>query len=66
VFTKADKVSKAEVSRNTEAFKKEMLKTWEALPPLFITSAEKKMGREEVLSFIEAVNKEFKFVARSS
>jgi GTP-binding protein len=56
VFTKADKLSKGAAIKQTEIFKKEMLKTWAALPPLFITSAEKKMGREELLSFIDDLN----------
>jgi GTP-binding protein len=57
LFTKADNLSKAQALKNTAAFKKEMLKTWAALPPLFITSAVKKTGREEVLAFIDEVNK---------
>ena len=58
VFTKADKVSKAELDRNVEAFKAKLLEEWEELPPLFITSAEKKTGRDEVLNYIEAQNAE--------
>ena len=58
VFTKADKVSKAELDRNVEAFKARLLEEWEELPPIFITSAEKKTGREEVLNYIEAQNNE--------
>ena len=58
VFTKADKVSKAELDRNVEAFKAKLLEEWEELPPIFITSAEKKTGREEVLNYIEAQNAE--------
>jgi GTP-binding protein len=56
IFTKADKLSKSLALKNTDIFKKEMLKTWAALPPLFITSAEKSTGREEVLQFIEELN----------
>jgi GTP-binding protein len=59
VFTKADKLSKSQAIRNTEAFKNEMLKTWAALPPLFISSSEKKSGRDELLNFIEEVNKSY-------
>ncbi|MBR6272738.1 MAG: YihA family ribosome biogenesis GTP-binding protein, partial [Bacteroidales bacterium] len=58
VFTKADKVSKAELDRNVEAFKARLLEEWEELPPIFITSAEKKTGRDEVLNYIEAQNAE--------
>lgn len=58
VFTKADKVSKAELDRNVEAFKARLLEDWEELPPIFITSSEKKTGRDEVLDYIEAQNAE--------
>jgi GTP-binding protein len=60
VFTKMDKLSKAKVIKNTDQFKKEMLKTWAALPPLFVTSAEERTGRDEVLGFIDEVNKSWK------
>ena len=56
VFTKADKVSQAELDRNVEAFKARLLENWEELPPVFITSAEKKQGREEILDYIEVQN----------
>ena len=46
VFTKADKLSKAELDRNVEAYKKRLLEDWEELPPVFITSAETRMGLE--------------------
>ena len=58
VFTKADKISKAELDRNVEAYKKRLLEDWEELPPIFLTSAETKMGREEILDFIEQQNTE--------
>lgn len=56
VFTKADKVSKAELDKNVELFKTKLLEEWEELPPIFITSSEKKQGREEVLDYIEQQN----------
>ena len=58
VFTKADKVSKAELDRNVEALKQRLLEDWEELPPIFITSSEKKQGREELLAYIEQQNNE--------
>lgn len=60
VFTKADKISKQQVIYSVEQFKKTLLKTWEVLPLMFITSAEKKTGGDEILHFIEETNKEFK------
>ena len=56
VFTKADKVSKAELDRNVEALKTRLQEEWEELPPIFITSSEKKQGRDEVLEYIEQQN----------
>ena len=57
VFTKADKLSAQKVNMNVEAYKKKMLETWEEMPPCFITSAEKGNGRDEVLDYIEQINK---------
>lgn len=55
VFTKADKQTQNKTQMNVAAFKREMLLTWEELPQIFITSAETKSGREELLKFIEEV-----------
>ena len=56
VFTKADKLSASKVKTNIEAYKKVLLETWEELPPLFITSAQNKQGRDELLDYIESIN----------
>ncbi|MEK7719705.1 MAG: ribosome biogenesis GTP-binding protein YihA/YsxC [Bacteroidota bacterium] len=53
VFTKMDKLGKAVVEKNLAAYHEEMFKSWEELPQIFITSAEKGTGREELLDFIE-------------
>lgn len=58
VFTKADKLTAAKVRANVEAYQKKMLETWEEMPPYFVTSAEKRDGREELLNYIEQINKE--------
>ena len=57
VFTKADKLSASKVTQQVEAYKKVLLESWEELPPLFVTSAEKRQGRDEVLDYIEQINK---------
>lgn len=57
VFTKADKLTSSKVHANVEAYKKKLEETWEELPPIFITSAEKREGRSEVLDYIEQINK---------
>lgn len=58
VFTKADKLSKTELTTNVEAYKKRLREDWEELPPLFVTSSETRQGREEILDFIEQQNRE--------
>ena len=58
IFTKADKLSKAQGERMVAAYKKELAKNWEVLPEIFVTSSEKHQGRDELLDFIESVNKE--------
>ena len=58
VFTKADKLSAMKANQNVEAYKKVLSETWEELPPIFITSAEKKQGRDEILDYISQINKE--------
>ena len=57
VFTKADKLTNGKAKTNVEAYKKTLLETWEELPPIFITSADKKTGREELLNYIEEILK---------
>ena len=60
VFTKSDKLSAAKVRANVAAYERKMLETWEEMPPYFITSSEKHEGRDEVLNYIEQINKELK------
>ncbi|MDP5099607.1 MAG: ribosome biogenesis GTP-binding protein YihA/YsxC [Crocinitomicaceae bacterium] len=56
VFTKIDKVSSTVLQKNLAKYKKEMLKYWDELPPVFTTSAESKFGREKILNYIERIN----------
>ena len=58
VFTKADKLTANKARQSVEAYKNKLLETWEELPPIFLTSAEKREGRDEVLDYIESINKE--------
>ena len=59
VFTKTDKLSSKQLSANIEVYKKTLLKEWEELPTMIVTSSEKKTGRDEILDLIEKYNKEF-------
>ena len=52
VFTKTDKTTQKQLNCNTNAFKNEMLKTWEELPACFYSSAVTKRGRNEIIEFI--------------
>lgn len=56
IFTKADKMKPGALGDNIENYKTEMLKTWEEVPEMYVTSAEKKEGGEEILKFIEKTN----------
>lgn len=55
IFTKADKLGRDALQKQIEANKKELLNYWEELPPVFVTSSEKHIGREEVLDYIQTI-----------
>lgn len=59
VFTKADKTTQQEVSRNVKLYLNEMKKYWEFLPASYTTSTVKKLGRDKILKSIEEMNKLF-------
>lgn len=56
VFTKADKLSKGRLAANVEAYKAKLREEWEELPPIFVSSSEERMGRDELLGYIEEIN----------
>ena len=58
VFTKMDKLGKEAGQRNVEAYKAQLLEQWEELPPIFITSSEDRRGRDELLNYIEEINRQ--------
>ena len=57
IFTKTDKISKGRLQENLKAYQAKLLETWEELPPILLSSSEKKEGREEILNYIETINK---------
>ncbi len=57
VFTKLDKLGNDAGRRNVQKYLKVLMETWEELPPVFLTSSEDKRGREELLDYIEQLNK---------
>ncbi|TVQ10297.1 MAG: YihA family ribosome biogenesis GTP-binding protein [Bacteroidetes bacterium] len=58
VFTKTDKLSSTALQSNLAFYRKKLAENWDPLPDMFITSAEKKIGREEILGFIDHYNRE--------
>ena len=60
IFTKADKLTPNKARQAVETYKKTLLDTWEELPPIFLTSAEKREGRDEVLQYIDDINSSLK------
>lgn len=56
VFTKADKLKKAQLGLNIKAYKERLLEEWEELPPVFVTSSETAQGRIELLEYINSIN----------
>lgn len=58
IFTKADKLKTGRLNANIRAYLNQLQEQWEELPPYFVTSSENRLGREEVLAYIEQINKE--------
>ena len=56
VFTKADKLGPVKARQNAERWMESLRDTWDTLPPYFITSSEKKTGRQEVIDYIGQIN----------
>lgn len=63
VFTKADKNTQLETSRNTKAFLNKLRETWQFLPASYVTSTVKKTGRDQILAFIGEMNARFRGIA---
>lgn len=57
IFTKRDKLSVRQWAHNQKAYIERLKQDWEELPPIFVTSAERATGRDEVLNYIEDINK---------
>lgn len=56
VFTKGDKLKGGKLKMNINAYLRELQKQWEELPPYFVTSAENRTGRVELLDYIDSIN----------
>ena len=53
VFTKTDKQSQRLINKNIDIYRQTLLQWWEELPPMFVTSSEKRQGRDEIIGFVE-------------
>ena len=60
IFTKADKLKRQQVAPTVKKYVDFLQQSWEELPPYFITSSESRMGRDEVLDYIDEINKRMK------
>ena len=60
IFTKIDKLGKNIIKKNIENFKKEMLKNWEEIPEVFLSSSESRLGIKEITSYIAKLNVDIK------
>ncbi|OOQ58189.1 ribosome biogenesis GTP-binding protein YihA/YsxC [Mucilaginibacter pedocola] len=59
VFTKADKQSSIKTDQNVAKFRRAIMSTFEEAPQHFVTSSETLYGRDEVLEFIDGINRNF-------
>jgi len=66
VFTKADKQSNTRTNQLVTDYLAKLAETWDELPRHFVTSSTDKMGRDEVLNFIEDVNRQLAESAQNS
>ena len=57
IFTKADKLGPVKAKQNAGKWMAALKDQWEELPPYFITSSEKRTGKDEVLTYIEDILK---------
>ena len=60
IFTKVDKINNKTLETNLQVYKDRLSEEWEELPPIFITSSEKEIGKDDVLNYIESLNEEVK------
>ena len=56
IFTKADKLTTNKVRDNVNLYVKKLQENWEEIPPYFISSSEKRLGRDEILNYIDSIN----------
>lgn len=60
IVTKIDKISRGRLTENLNKYKERLLETWEELPPILLSSSETKDGREEILDYIQSINRQLR------
>ena len=60
VFTKADKLTEKQIQEHVTSYSEILLQQWEEMLPYFITSSENRLGKEDLLSYIETINQSLK------
>lgn len=60
IFTKIDKISRGRLTENLNKYKERLLETWEELPPILLSSSETKDGREDILDYIQSINRQLR------
>ena len=57
IFTKIDKISRGKLNENIEKYRRKMFETWEELPPVLVSSAETREGKEDILNYMDKINR---------
>lgn len=52
VFTKSDKLTPNQVRQKVSSYSTKLLEFWEELPPIFVTSATDRTGKDELIKYI--------------
>lgn len=66
VFTKADKLGVNAAQKSVEDYCRELRKQWEELPAIFVTSSERPRGREDILDYIDSINRQIEADSKAS
>jgi len=64
IFTKADKLGGGKARENVNRYLQKLKEQWEELPPYFLSSSEKKIGRMEILDYIDSINQQLKDITK--
>lgn len=64
IFTKADKLGGGKARENVNRYLQKLKEQWEELPPYFLSSSEKKIGRMEILDYIDSINQQLKEITK--